>query len=278
MTLSSLFRGKPSGVTLIELLMTITLMGILTFASIALITDTISESKFEETVQRLGRFKLAILGDSALKENGVRTNFGFVGDVGSLPTYSQGLASLVTRPTAAGDSIPVYTINSAARFGAGWNGPYVGANVGSLDTANDAWGNQIEYDPSTSPATIKSYGADLVAGGSGYDQDIVIEIEDELFKGTVHGFINDGGVPFENDAEVVLYEAIDGVVTARASQFLVAANKGYFSFSDVPYGRRSIVVYIPSQTDPAVQTLGPVLFTMEKPNQELHESWFDRNP
>lgn len=265
--------GASLGVTLIELLMTLTIMAVLTFASIALVSDTMSESKFEETVQKLSRFKSAILGDPTVKENGVRTSFGFVGDMGGLPDFTTGLAGLVSLPSGA----PAFAIDATARFGAGWNGPYVHSSVGTPDTTYDAWGNALLYDPTTSPPSITSYGADAIIGGSGYDQDIVISLPDELYKGTVHGFINNKGVPYDNDAEVVLYTADGSGAVTSTTKTLVTGDKGYFSFTNIPFGKRSVVVYVPNSTTPT-STIGPVLFTMERKNQELHESWLDLNP
>lgn len=275
MTRPMLSSANRSGITLIELLMTLTIMAVLTFASIALVSDTLSESKFEETVQKLSRFKAAILGDPSVKENGVRTSFGYVGDVGDLPSFTnfrddKGLFQIP-------GGISAFAMDSTARFGAGWNGPYVQSTSGIPDTINDAWGNEISYDPVSNPPTLTSYGADGIINGSGYDQDIVVSLPSELYKGTVHGFINNKGIPYEDSAEVVLYSADGSGVVGTSTKILVAADKGYFSFNDVPFGKRSVMVYVPNSITPS-STIGPVLFTMERQNQELHESWFDLNP
>ena len=266
-------RGSRAGLTLIEMLMTLTIMAVLTFASIALVSDSMSESKFEETVQKLARFKTGILGDPTLKENGVRTSFGYVGDMGGLPDFTAGLAGLVSLPSGATS----YAIDANSRFGVGWNGPYVHSSQGVPDTTVDSWGNPILYDPTTSPPTITSYGADGSLGGSGYNQDITVSLSDELYKGTVHGFINNKGAPYDSDAEVWLYRADGSGAITKDVVNLVTGDKGYFSFNNVAFGKRSVVVYIPSQAA-ATTTLGPVLFTMDRKNLELNESWLDINP
>jgi len=286
-------KRELSGLTLIEVLMTLVLLSILTFASLELVGDSLDESRYEQTVQKMERIKIALIGDPSVRENGVRTSFGYVGDVGKLPDATQGLSALVARPIAPLTEIPTYQMVTEARFGAGWNGPYLFSASGSLDTVLDAWGNAISYDPSSSPPRLKSYGADgvddTVGGTSGYRKDIVVELPSELWQGNVYGYVNNRGSPYKGAASVVLNRpnptwavpspAVSTETVALADYTVATPSPGdpvgQFSFTGVPFGKRSIVVYVPQPSPTPTMTLGPVIFTMDRKNLELSEDSFD---
>lgn len=254
------------GFTVVEILMVIALIGILTVTGIDLIMDTINESRFDETVSRLESIKNAMIGDSKLMEGGTRTSFGYLGDIGSLPSGddSIGIGTLLTQPTG----FPLYSIHAAARIGIGWNGPYLISGGSSTDFTKDAWGNDIEYRPNDSPPVVRSLGADGMLGGTDYDSDIVYNLSPEQLKVNVNGFICKSAGPFDGVAQVELnYPDGSGALQINPINLvsLVVGNKGKFSFTSVPIGVRSITVYIPSKASPTT-TIGPVLLTIDKPN------------
>jgi len=176
----------------IEILMAIVLISIVTLVAMDVISDTVSEGRFEETVSKMTAIQNAMIGDSSLMESGSRTSFGFLGDVGAIPTAAQGIASLVSQPTPA---LPAYAMNATARFGLGWNGPYLSNMSSGTDYTKDGWGNAFVYSPTASPPTLVSYGANGVAGGTGLDQDITVNLPTEMRTATVNGFICSAGGP-----------------------------------------------------------------------------------
>lgn len=258
------------GYSLIEVLMTLSVMAVLAFTSIELFSDSMQESKFEETRQRLERMKTAIVGDSALTENNVRTSFGYYGDIGAVPTT---LSNLLTRPA----KVSAWAINTTFRFGTGWNGPYLSSSSTTPNVTTDAWGRNLVYTVGET-TTITSYGSDGAVGGTGYAADITVSMTTTDYRGSVYGFINTDGAPISTTATVqIFYPDGSGGVTTKNTQNITAAEKGYFTLANVPYGKRSVRFYIPNNTSPTT-TIGPVVFTLDRPNLEISESALDTNP
>jgi general secretion pathway protein G len=224
MTSPLILKRKQAAFTLVEVLMVIGLLGILSVVSVGLMNSSVDESRFNETVSELGQIRDAMIGNINIREAHTRTSFGFLGDVGAIPTSGEGIAALITNP-----SLAVYAVNSTVRFGLGWNGPYLtgGANANFI---NDAWGNAIVYSPNASPATLISYGADGIAGGTGFNADITVNLPVELTTATVSGFICQSGGAFVSSAQVE-FNVPDGTGALTQSEATVAAvDKGYFSF------------------------------------------------
>ena len=254
---------KAYGFTLVEVLMTILLISILTVLSISEVQDTVEEDYFESTLQEMKEIRKSLIGDVEKTQGGKRSDFGYLGDVGSLPSAAQGIAALLTNPVG----VSAFSVNTTYRIGSGWNGPYLSSGSLSQDWTTDAWGNAYVYDPSTSPATLTSKGADGATGGVGINQDIVIQIPSGLQTSTVTGVIRENNGVFSSDAEVVVrYPDGSGGLTS-SKDTLVAADNGKFVFNNIPLGRRSIHVYIPSEASPTVADVGPMEVLVEKGEQ-----------
>ncbi len=74
---------------------------------------------------------------------------------GRYPTTEEGLGALETAPSGLEGK---------------WRGPY-----GSKAVVNDPWDNPYVYESSANDAfTLKSYGADGVEGGTGDNEDLVV--------------------------------------------------------------------------------------------------------
>jgi general secretion pathway protein G len=259
---------SESGFTLVEILMVIILVGTLAVVSITPIRDSIDEGRFQETVARMKAIRDATLGDPTLREAS-RTSFGFLGDVGSIPTAAQGLQALVTNP-----GLPVWAMDAAVRFGRGWNGPYLTSSDAGANLTRDAWGNNFVYSPTAVPPAIVSLGSDGAAGGTGFNSDITVTLPTELQRATVHGFISQGGGPYTGTATVVINHLNGAGALATSTVNLVAANNGYFSFNNIAFGKRSVIFYIPNITSPT-QTIGPIVFTVDVPNYTIPSSALD---
>jgi type II secretion system protein G len=253
-----LLKRSDHGFTMIELLMVIMLMSVLAVVSISTMDSGIDETRFDETVAEMKSLRAALIGDLELKQGGSRSSFGYLGDMGTLPTNAQGLSALMINP-----GVPAWNVNSTIRFALGWNGPYMAGGPGS-DITRDAWGTSYIYDGTSNTATLTSLGADKVVGGTQFNQDIVIAVPTTLKLATVHGFVSASGTPYAGAATIELNYPAAGAATAASVSISSTAN-GYFSFANIPFGKRSAIIYIPNKTTPT-QTIGPILFTVDTAN------------
>ena len=141
------------GYSLIELIIGLVLIAIISSVAIATYHTMNAESKKRITRQNLGELKKAIIGDPAISFKGYRQITGRV------PTALSELwdieASAANLYLERGQGDQVFT---------------------SATAGNDAWGNQVEWDPAT--RTLRSLGADGQVGGTGDDADISLVIPD----------------------------------------------------------------------------------------------------
>ena len=257
--------NQTSGFTLVELLMTLSLLAILATLAIDRVNSSFDEARFEETIGRLKKIQTALIGDVSQISKGARTNFGYLGDVGGLPTLGQGIGAIFTNP---GVPTPGWLMNSSVRIGFGWNGPYLKGDDAGADFQNDSWGTPFVYSPASVPPTIISRGSDRLPGGSGYARDITLEIPIAFTSCRAWGVIRQGGAVFVGAAEVELNRP-DGagvLVQTLTNVPSGAGTSGQFSISTIPSGVRSLTVYVPTKAAPTTATLGPIIFTCDRPN------------
>lgn len=134
-------RRGEEGFTLVEMLVVITIIGMIMALVGPRVLNYLSESRVKAAKIQIQSFS------SALDL--------FYLDAGRFPTSSEGLAALVH---------PVSGVSS-------WNGPYVkGGNV-----PNDPWGNPYVYKQPAErgPYEIRSLGSDGQEGGTGTSADLV---------------------------------------------------------------------------------------------------------
>src|SRR3990167_6664323 len=159
---------QKSGFTLLETIVVLAIIGILGAAITPLILTSLHSRREGGTVAELKELKKGIVGDPEIVTKEVRTHFGYIGDMGSLPTKIEDLYQKGTQPA--------YTYDATKKTGAGWNGPYIDPslveNLASLKL--DAYGSQYVYDTTeftdstvgaTVSAKITSKGADGAVGG-----------------------------------------------------------------------------------------------------------------
>lgn len=126
-----------------------------------------SEANIIESIEDILDLQRAIYGDSRLAD---QTNFGFVGDLGRLPTSLEELLTNINNDPL-------------------WNGPYVESDFSDSDFAAilDAWGNLFDYDNSTGQITI--------APASVGDKQILIPEKivdvDKILFGNIQGNVRD---------------------------------------------------------------------------------------
>jgi len=209
------------GFTLIEVVLVVIIAGILAtvaLRSVALVSDA---ARTEETKQELDRLAEAMVGRAELHSAGVRSDYGYVGDVGALPPN---LDALVTNPGLAT-----------------WHGPYVSNRFeqSGADFKTDAWGAPYSFS-----------GVDIRSTGSG--QSIVRKVAgsiDELLRNRVMGNVYDadGTAPGNDyrDSVRIILTIPNGSGGVNVRSVLTDAG-GYFVFDSIPIGKHDLnVIYLP---------------------------------
>jgi len=133
-------RSGEAGFTLVEILVVITIIGLIMAIVGPRVLNYLGESKVKAAKIQIESFSSAL-------------DLYYL-DMGRYPTSSDGLAALVQRPGSAQQ----------------WNGPYLKGGV----VPNDPWGHSYVYRSPVerAPYEIVSYGSDGQEGGTGTAADI----------------------------------------------------------------------------------------------------------
>lgn len=131
------------GFTLIEVIVVMAVISTLVGIMIPFIYRIWESNEIDTTRERMADLKKALVGDPKLIQNGVRTNYGYVGESGQLP-----------------DTITTALLN------------YMPAGFDPDKFNKDAWGSTFVYSPSRDAggrnvsATLSSMGPDRLPGTS----------------------------------------------------------------------------------------------------------------
>ena len=205
------------GFTLIEIILLIVIMGIMFTVAMKSMQPSIERARETATLEEMELLAKAIIGNDNLIEDGIRSDYGYVGDIGSLPST---LDDLITRP--AGYST--------------WNGPYLSAGFSENPDyyKNDAWNQPYIY---SGGVTIAS------AGGGATITKKLADYVSELTANSLSGNIYDGlGYPPGDSASgigITIYfpDGAGGNTSTTTSPNAA----GYFTFlSVVPIGNHLI--------------------------------------
>lgn len=209
---------NAKGFTLIELALVIVIIGLLATTALRTGGALFATAKVEETRQEMDALALAIVGNPALDNDGVRGDFGYVGDIGALPPS---LDALYTNPGGY----------------ATWRGPYISNRLTQTPTdfKTDAWGITYTY----SGVTITSSGS-----GSNILRQIA-PTANQLLRNRLSGVVLDAdGTPpgsVSHDSISILLTVPDGAGGSMVRTNIVDAG-GYFSFDSVPIGNHDLKV------------------------------------
>ena len=229
-----------NGFTLMELIVIIALIGILTSVGVNIVLRTLEAQRADATLLEMKGLKRAITGDPSIIVNGRRTEFGYFGDMGIMPTSLSDLLNKGSQPSLTNNTTYFITF--------GWGGPYLSKALQDDPTASivDSWGNAYIYtDTKTVNASgdtilgkITSLGADGVVGGSLYDADIDLEILKREVTATVYGsaYTIDGNPMVSG--KVYLFKP-NGSASLSVDS-LTTGVQGTYSFSNIPRGTRAL--------------------------------------
>ncbi len=217
-------RSHNDGFSLIELLVVIVVLGIMAAAATKSMTGTIEDKRRNETEREMELLAKAIVGDPNLIQNGRRSDFGYVGDVGAFPPNLQALAQ-----------------NPGGY--ASWHGPYLppGFTQDSIGFKLDAWGLPYAY---SGGLTITSTG-----GGSSIVKKIA-EASSDYIRNRFAGIVKDAadslpGVTYRDSVtiRIVVPNGLGGIVTRSVKPDA----SGAFVLDSLPAGTHRLdVIFTPA--------------------------------
>ncbi|MEO0088764.1 MAG: prepilin-type N-terminal cleavage/methylation domain-containing protein, partial [candidate division WOR-3 bacterium] len=214
------------GVTLLELLIVMVIIGILASAAVKTWDVTLERQRIEETIKELDEIGRAIVGDERLTYMGTRIDFGFVGDCGMLP---KNLIDLVVKPDYVDSAL--------------WKGPYLKPAFAENPRGFliDAWGDSYKYYPES--LIIRSYAG---GGDVNYQKWLTKKLASsfsDLFNNEVSGIVYDalGNPP---DSIKATYISITFFYPREGRMIIDSIHPqsgGNFMYAGVPIGKRRLV-------------------------------------
>ncbi len=204
------------GFTLIEVLLVMVMISIFAGTALRTMQPSLDRKRFEATAAEMEEIARAIVGDARLIEGGSRIDFGYVGDIGALPST---LDDLVEHPGLAT-----------------WGGPYLARfEEDQYGHARDAWGDDYGY-----------AGTMLSSEGGAEGEELTLMLasnEAALLYNTVTGTLRDAaasppGYSYVNLSVWMSYP--DGVGSELLSAVDVDPSGRYTFDSEVPIGRHTV--------------------------------------
>jgi len=212
------------GFTLVEVIMVIIILGILSAIAMKSLGNGLRVTRIEETKKELKNLSMAISGNPDLFTNGARTDYGYVGDVGTMPVN---LDDLVSNPG--------YST---------WNGPYIKSDFTTYsdDFKKDAWGATYTY---TGNNIIRSVG-----GGEDTLSYLLTSSVSNFTANSVSGQVTDalGNPPGDSSSSLTITLSYPNGAGSVKDSTVNPNASGYFTFaSTVPIGNHTITaIYSPS--------------------------------
>lgn len=215
------------GFTLIEVILVIVILGVLATVAVKNMDQIFRDAKFNATAAEMESLARAIRGDQATYISGVNTSYGYLGDVGALPSS---LADLLSAPAG-------YTT---------WDGPYIQSSQAG-DYPQDAW--SVDY--------IYSGGMTIQSTGSGSTITKTLGPSLAAFtSNSIKGSIVDAnrtppGTANKNNVTIsVTYpDGAGGMATSRVSP----SSSGLYTIGSLPVGSHEVVISYSSSADTVIE-------------------------
>jgi prepilin-type N-terminal cleavage/methylation domain-containing protein len=213
------------GFSLIEMVVTLSVAAILVALLGVVASRAMQSSREAETEQQTQDAFTAILGNPA------GGNFGYLGDMGRLPTT---LSELVTQGTQTAFHTQDGATPHKGNVGTGWRGPYLTAPFASSEIFNDPWGQALSYtNTGSSAGQIVSGGPD---GTVSTADDISFPVQLPVnTTGKLVVTVTVNRIPQPSGLTVSVYSASNGEQGTPVTQTTAAAGAVPFSFT-VPHG------------------------------------------
>ena len=195
-----------------------------------------------ETLDKIKAIRNAILGNPEVISKGLRSSFGYVGDMGGLPPLLEYLVlqqSLTPNPFPIAWNQTTWTVHSTG-IGYGWRGPYIDPTYSGnyeYQAFKDAWGTKFQYidsagqtiiNPSTVtfPVYIRSAGQDRTFGTSDdineNNQPELCRITENDVRAILRGYTYcDNGTPTQMSDIVVYWPSlsVNGTVSITSGNY-----------------------------------------------------------
>jgi len=202
-----------AGFTLIQLVVVLIGMALLASMALQIVTGTVQQARENQARAEMKAIVEGIIGNPQLRSEEWRIDYGYVGDVGSLP---DNLNALIGSNTC------------------GWHGPYVEVNYQEApdDWKTDPWGTGYVYDKTN--MVIKSTGGPKeitvpIARSQSFILNNSYSVRVKNFNGTP--FTDDQGTVYAviNPCENIAFQHLDD-------------DEGVWTVSGVPQGRRDFFI------------------------------------
>ena len=216
---------KENGISLVEVTILIVAIAILAASVMQSMTHNLKNSRERRTEREMRTLQIAIAGDPSEMSvaGGVRSDFGYVGDVGDFPPN---LDALFENPGG-------YTT---------WDGPYLppGFADDGVGYMTDEWGQAYTYNG----------GLEIVSHGSGSTmRNGRSDNTSDYLSNTVNGYIRDGvdSVPGAIWKDSVRIEIVipDGSGNLQSKEYYPDSS-GEFTMDTIPVGKHLLrAIYVP---------------------------------
>jgi type II secretory pathway pseudopilin PulG len=218
-----------------ELLVVLLIIGILSTVALRTIDATRDRGLFDQTTAEMTKLVQAMVGNPDLTFDGRRTDFGYFGDMETLPSVVE---DLVRNPGSSA-----------------WHGPYLRMITGGAADSSylfDGWGNRYTVNPNSGL---------LMAIGGKYDMtmkicDSVPQLYDNVITGTITD-VNDAPPGDQANTYLVkLYYNNPSVHGGKDTALVVPDASGFYQFAPpehgIPIGIHKVVVLRPSAVTDSV--------------------------
>ncbi|MCS7250318.1 MAG: type II secretion system GspH family protein [candidate division WOR-3 bacterium] len=217
---------KNKGVTLLELLIVMIIIGILASAAVKTWDVTLERQRIEETIKELDEIGRAIVGDERVVYMGTRVDFGFVGDCGMLP---RALIDLSLKPDYVDSAL--------------WKGPYIKSIFAENPKGflTDAWGDSYKYYPES--LIIRSYAGSNEVNYQKWLTKKLANSFSDLFNNEVSGLVYDafGNTPDSLKATNILITLFHPREGKLIIDSIHPRSGGNFIYSGISIGKRRLV-------------------------------------